>query len=227
MLTFYFRDAGGEMIEDELLTSGMVGKQVTLDFSAEWEKMVKTVVFTAGAVTRDVVAVTENVITIPAEILAVPMQQLYVGVYGVSPDGRVTPTVYAKGPLIYPGTDPSGDEGTEPDLPIWAQIRLELDTVRADASPAQIRQMVADCLEENPPVDLSGYVRTVNGIAPDENGDVEITIPEDPGNPGVVLNAEQFAALDGLFRACAFVKGDVSAEYAAFLNAFRTAEVTA
>lgn len=64
----------------------------------------------------------------------------------------------------------------------------------------------------------SGIVKTVNGIAPDESGNVKIPIPESGGNGG--LTTAQINALDGMFKVCAFTKADVSAEYAAFQTAF-------
>lgn len=129
MLTFRFTGADGRMTEKETLTSGMIGKKVRLEFSRDWDNLTKTAVFMAGSVTRDVVGVTD-VAVIPAEVLAVPLRQLYVGVYGVSDDGRVTPTIRALGPNIEPGMNPSGDEGTDPELPIWAQIQLEIEQLQ-------------------------------------------------------------------------------------------------
>lgn len=129
MLTFRFSGADGRMVSAETLTSGMVGKKVRLEFSPDWEGLTKTVVFMAGKIVRDVVDAADE-ITIPAEVLAVPMHHLHVGVYGVSPDGRVTPTVRAEGPRIEPGADPSGDEGAAPALPVWAQLRQQIDELR-------------------------------------------------------------------------------------------------
>lgn len=129
MLTFHFTGADGRMTAAEVLTSGMVGKEVRLEFSSDWDGLMKTAVFTAGKVTRDVVDVSE-VVVIPAEVLAVPMRHLYVGIYGVSQDGSVTPTIRVKGPLIEPGADPSGDEGVDPTLPVWAQLQQEIDDLK-------------------------------------------------------------------------------------------------
>lgn len=132
MLTFRFCEAEGKMVTSEVLTSGMVGKEVMLEFSSDWDNLQKTAVFTAGAVTRDVVDVSD-VVTIPAEVLAEPLQRLCVGVYGVSADGtKVTPTVRVQGPYIEPGADPSGDEGTEPDLAVWAQLQTQIDELNDD-----------------------------------------------------------------------------------------------
>ena len=65
-----------------------------------------------------------------------------------------------------------------------------------------------------------GTVKTVNGVGPDENGNVEITIPDSGGNVAQGLTAEQISALDGMFKVCAFTKADVSAQYNAFKTAF-------
>lgn len=127
MLTFRFTGVDGEMIQEETLTVGMVGRQVMLEFSEEWEGVSKTVVFSAGSVTRDVVY-TGGPVTIPAEVLEIPLALLWVGVYGVSADGTVVvPTAQVAGPVIMPSLDPSGDPGTDPDLPIWAQLQTQLD----------------------------------------------------------------------------------------------------
>ena len=116
------------MTVSEMLTSGMVGKAVKLEFSSEWDDLTKTAVFMAGVVTRDVVGVSE-IVTIPAEVLAVPGKPLYVGAYGVSADGRVTPTIRVQGPMIEPGAAPSGDESTDPALPVWSQLQAQIDAL--------------------------------------------------------------------------------------------------
>lgn len=131
MLTFRFTGASGEMVTKETLTSGTVGKKVKLEFSTDWAGMTKTAVFVAGDVTRDVVGVSE-VVTIPAEVLAVPLETLYVGVYGTAADGRVIPTIRAEGPRIEPGVDPSGDRGTDPGLPVWAQLQQKIEEVKRE-----------------------------------------------------------------------------------------------
>ena len=131
MLTFRFTGADGRMVENETITSGMIGKKVKLEFSEEWNNLKKTAVFIAGSVTRDVLSVSDEVI-IPAAVLATPLKQLYVGVYGVSGDGKVTPTIRAAGPIIEPGTDPSGDEGTDPSLPPWVQLQVDVDSLEEE-----------------------------------------------------------------------------------------------
>ena len=122
MLTFYFSGAEGRMTGQELLTAGMVGRQILLEFSPEWENLSKTVVFSDGVNTRDVVF-TGNPVTIPARVLEKPLRRLTVGVYGVGPTGAVViPTVRVDGPVIRPGTVLAGEVDGEEAAPVWAQI---------------------------------------------------------------------------------------------------------
>lgn len=129
MLTFRFSRADGQMTEEETLTSGMVGKEVKLEFSEEWEGFSKTVVFTAGCESRDV-SDPDTVAVIPHEVLGESRNHLYVGVYGVGPGGQVIPSIRVQGPYIHPGVDPAGDESIAPSLPVWAQIQQELAQLR-------------------------------------------------------------------------------------------------
>ncbi len=122
MLTFEFNGVRGVMTQDTSLTSGMVGRPVKLIFSPEWEELRKTAVFRAGDVIRDVLDVKEETL-IPARVLETPFHRLYVGIYGTNEEGNlVIPTVWAQGPMIEEGTEPSGDPSTEPDNPVWQQI---------------------------------------------------------------------------------------------------------
>ena len=135
MLTFRFTQVNGTMSEADTLTSGMVGRQCRLEFSNDWAEYQKTAVFTAGSITRDVVNV-EGIVEIPAECLARSMVRLYVGIYGISENGRRTPTINVPGPYILPGADPSGDPGTNPDMPVWAQLQRQINDLQASGPGA-------------------------------------------------------------------------------------------
>lgn len=123
MLTFRFTGVSGEMTETEMLTAGMVGKEVQLEFSEDWEGLRKAVVFAAGGRACTVVDAQERE-TIPAEVLSESLRRLYVGAYGLTEDGElVIPTVYATGPFIHIGTSSSGgDSGYEPEDPFWLEL---------------------------------------------------------------------------------------------------------
>lgn len=105
----------------ERLTTGLVGKEVLFDFPQEWEGFTKTAVFEGSGVTKDRV-LTGGRCTIPAECLALPGDVLRVGVYGVIGETQ-TPTIFCEAGRIERGADPSGDESTDPSLPVWAQLQ--------------------------------------------------------------------------------------------------------
>ena len=105
----------------ERITTGMVGKQVSFDFSAEWDVLVKTAVFEGSGVKKDV-TLSGDTAVIPHECLTAPGGMLRVGVFGT--DGTTqTPTVYTDIGQIEQGADPSGDTSADPTLPIWAQLQ--------------------------------------------------------------------------------------------------------
>ena len=56
---------------------------------------------------------------------------LFAGVYGTDASGKlVIPTIMAPVKMILPGADPSGDEGADPELPIWAQLQADIETLK-------------------------------------------------------------------------------------------------
>ena len=127
MLTFSFAGAEGSMTESDVLTSGMVGKQIRLIFDESWNNLTKTLVFQAGDITRVADFATNN--TIPADVLRIPFCRLYVGVYGTDAGGNlVIPTVMAEGPLIRPGADPIQDE-TAWELPVWVGLQSQIGNI--------------------------------------------------------------------------------------------------
>lgn len=108
-----------------LLTSGMVGVQVSFDLDATWAGLRKTAVFRAGGKTYDRVNI-GNSTTVPWEVLTEPNQYLKIGLYGAADDGSVViPTIWAVAGQILPGADPSGDESLDPSLPVWQQLLTE------------------------------------------------------------------------------------------------------
>jgi len=112
----------GMPIKLRLITAGMVGATVKVETDTQWEGLVKTAVFQAGDLTKDVVAIGETV-TIPKEVLSNSGKELRFGLYGSDSNGkRVIPTVWISLGIVLPGADPAGDETTDASLPAWAQI---------------------------------------------------------------------------------------------------------
>lgn len=113
----------------ELLTAGMA-KAVTVEFvfSDDWSGLTKTAVFSAGRTTVDVLesAWDGNKVVVPHEILADAGPIARVGVYGANADGLILPTVWVTLGKVMPAAEPSGDPGTDPTLPVWAQLQNQI-----------------------------------------------------------------------------------------------------
>ena len=127
---------------------GIIGAEVVIRFSQEWDGLTKTVVFRAGDVTKDVLNVQDTVV-IPAECAQVVGTALDVGVYGTDADDLVAiPTLWATLGTVYDATDPSGDTSTDPSLPIWAQLAdrvkdIEDRTVTKEELESEVKKQLA------------------------------------------------------------------------------------
>jgi hypothetical protein len=131
----------------ERVTTGMVGASVRFSFGSEWAGLTRTAVFRAGKVAKDVVLTSDEAL-IPPEVLAAPAS-LYIGVYGCNSNGTlVIPTIMVQACFVLPGADPSGDESTDPTLPVWQQLLSligpmdQLGTEAKDSLVAAINELI-------------------------------------------------------------------------------------
>lgn len=125
MLTFEFTGVAGEMTVSERLTSGMVGKEIQISLSSEWDALSKTAVFVAGDICRTA-ELTGTTVSIPEEVLYSPFRKLLVGVCGTDDAGTVViPTILAEGPFIEPGADPTVDP-VATELPVWKNLQNQI-----------------------------------------------------------------------------------------------------
>lgn len=108
--------------------AGLVGGYILVRYAdSAWESLVKTVVFRGGE-TRDVVT-GSSIVQIPPETIAVG-KELYVGFYGTDTKGTLAvPTIWASLGVVVEATDPSGDESTDPSLPVWAQLAQRVENL--------------------------------------------------------------------------------------------------
>ena len=109
----------------ETLTSGMVGKQVKLEFTSDWDNLKKTAVFEASDISEAVYNV-GNTVAIPAAVLAIARRRLKIGIYGEDTEGNITPTIYAIGPRIEEGADPYRASG-DPPMPKWKELEERIE----------------------------------------------------------------------------------------------------
>lgn len=133
------------------IPAGIIGAQVEIEYTdAMWSGLSKTVVF-RGCCTKDVTNAGTSVI-IPADVVAKPGARIMVGVYGVDADNNLAiPTLWASLGVIQRAADPSGDESTDPSLPVWAQLDSRVsDLEKNTVDKEQVEAIVQDCMAENP-----------------------------------------------------------------------------
>ena len=114
----------------EPLTSGIVGQMIHFEYSHDFDGLMITAVFTDGKNTINVINPGSECI-IPHEVLTTVGATVKVGIYAVRGDELVIPTVYATIGVVLKGADPSGDESTEPSLPVWAQTQAMIGNLNA------------------------------------------------------------------------------------------------
>lgn len=123
----------------ETLTTGMLNVVfVHFNLSEHWDNLSKTAVFTNGIKTVDVLEEewnTENTCRIPPEVLEEPWRVVKVGLMGTEGQTLVLPAVMTPVGRVRPGTDPSGDPSTDPDLPVWEQLRNRVQAVEDKVEP--------------------------------------------------------------------------------------------
>lgn len=155
------------------LTSGTVGLPVEFTFDEQWDGLKKVAVFRAGEV-KKTVDIPDGETTVPWEVMDKPKVWLSTGVYGINEDGTVViPTIWANVSVIRSGVDLEGDDPTDPEAPIWKTLTESVEEAIDNANKAaeELREAI-----ENGEIDVGDIVKTVNGIEPDENGNVEIEV---------------------------------------------------
>lgn len=118
-----------------ILTSGMVGIPVTIEYDASWDGLRKNLVCRCGrqdsreGECRAILDV-EGAATVAHEVMQ-PDMFLYLGVEGYSSDGKlVLPTRWAECGRIHRGANTEADVSADPTLPIWEQIQTAVEQIR-------------------------------------------------------------------------------------------------
>jgi hypothetical protein len=180
-----------------VLTSRMVGVPVRFEFGPIWDGLIKAAVFQGSGASITVMLFRTNEVELPYEVLMSAGSTLKIGVEGRDPGGAlVIPSTLVEVGKILEGADPHGTEPGEPTEPVWGQIMEKVDALEAltekmvdvealetaienhESDPddhPQLRsaiQAVSDACMQN----YSKCVRLVNGIGPDESGNVNVEV---------------------------------------------------
>jgi len=110
-----------------ILTAGMTGAGITVTFHEAWDNLQRMAVFRCGDTVVDAPMAGDSVSIPPKALL--PDEILYVGLYGTDGESVVIPTVWAELGLVEDAADPSGDESTDPALPIWAALQAQIEAM--------------------------------------------------------------------------------------------------
>lgn len=116
----------GVCIRRVRIPAGIVGASVQVSFTDPvWDHLIKTVVF-RGVKTRTA-EFDGAVAVIPHEVVAQPGVALYFGIYGHDPDSDLQiPLIEVRLGTTEAATDANADPGTDPTLPIWAQLQKDV-----------------------------------------------------------------------------------------------------
>lgn len=112
------------------IPAGIVGASVQVSFTDPvWHNLIKTVVF-RGKETR-IAEFDGAVAVIPHEVVAEPGGTLYFGIFGHDPDSDLQiPLIEVRLGITEAATDANADPGTDPTLPIWAQLQQEIEEIK-------------------------------------------------------------------------------------------------
>ena len=146
---------------------GIIGAKVQFEYADPmWDGLTKTVVFRAGDVTKDVLNA-GDLVDIPPEVVSEVGIILKVGIYGEG-----IPTLWADLGRVRDAADPSGDESTDPSLPVWAQLQNQIDDLKQGEIPggnspgSTPGNTASHVVQDTPPEDTS-----VLWVDPTDNSD--------------------------------------------------------
>ena len=94
-----------------------------------WDGLVKTVVFRGNG--KKIAEFDGEIAVVPWEVLENPGPSLWFGIWGSDPDtGLQLPLIEVRIGTIEESTDPDADPGTDPTLPIWAQLKQDVEELK-------------------------------------------------------------------------------------------------
>lgn len=112
------------------IPAGIVGASVQVSFTDPvWDNLIKTVVF-RGKETR-IAEFDGTVAVIPHEAVAAEGVTLFFGIFGHAPDTDLQiPLIEVRLGTTEKATDANADPGTDPTLPIWAQLKQDVEQLK-------------------------------------------------------------------------------------------------
>ena len=159
-----------------ILTSGMVGIPVTIEYDGAWEGLTKNLVCRGGLGYENFKGISKTILGVETAAKVAPEvmiagEVLYLGIEGYNEDGtKVIPTIWACCGAILEGAKTGDSVSEDPTLPIWAQLQAHIDQI-----PEIVRTAVEEAMQD-------GGVGGGNGIHSAQlNDDYTLTLTFDDG----------------------------------------------
>lgn len=120
----------GACTRRERIPAGIGGASVQVSFTDPvWDNLIKTVVF-RGKGTK-IAEFDGAVAEIPHEVIPEPRIALYFGIFGHDPNTDLQiPLIEVYLGTTEKSTDANADPGTDPTLPIWAQLQKDVEQLK-------------------------------------------------------------------------------------------------
>ena len=131
MINIFVQKNDPKVVNTESLISGTANAvYVKFNLSEHWDDLLKTAVFTNGLQTITLLDThweTGNICAIPSEVLDTAGKVVRVGLRGTQSNNTVLATPMFSIGKVLPGADPLDDKTTDPALPVWEQLREDMD----------------------------------------------------------------------------------------------------
>lgn len=124
----------GRCLSRKRIPAGLVGGTVSVEFAAPiWCSLSKTVVFRCEEIK---VAEFDGMdAVIPWELVEKPGKRLYFGIWGNDPDSDLQlPLIEVPIGVVEESTDPNADPGTDPTMPIWADLKSRVENLEKNGT---------------------------------------------------------------------------------------------
>ena len=165
------------------ITAGLIGATVAVEFDRTWDGYSKVYVWQGND--RIITDTTASGV-VPPEVVANQKSELKFGVYGIK-DGEATPTIWANLGYVRPGANPTDDVSTDSSLPVWAQLKEQIDSLDGYATEEFVRRVIAESAGSPASIgtvnlvaenwtgsgNLYSQVVTISGVT--ENSQVDLT----------------------------------------------------
>ena len=131
MINIFIQKNEAKVVNAEPLISGTANAVcVKFNFSEHWDGLLKTAVFSNGIKTISILDTkwqTGNVCPIPHEVLEEPGRIVRIGLRGTQLKSLSLAIPMFSIGKVQAGTDPTEDDSTDPTLPVWEQLREDIN----------------------------------------------------------------------------------------------------